>query len=70
MGSHSRDKKDNREVERRALFATDRSLKPVGTAYRSLLDALVDGDKFWGTRAGAAGSTATTSVPGSVLNRS
>ena len=47
VGSHSRSGEGEREVHRRALFATDWDLKPVGTVYGSLLEALVDGDKTW-----------------------
>ncbi len=50
IGSHGRDGDGKLEVERRALFATDRehqALKPVGTAYSLLLNALLEEDKDW-----------------------
>ena len=47
VGSHSRDGNGKREVYRRALFATDWNLKPVGTVYGSLMEALLDGDETW-----------------------
>jgi hypothetical protein len=47
IASHGRDSKGKPEVERQVLFATDLELKPLGSAYKSLLNSLLKQDKDW-----------------------